>query len=250
MALVQVGQEDRAERELFSLDGWNEPTMAQAMLALAYSYGRAKLGFEIGMRLLADGVGYHKSTLDPVLYPVPPWRPHDGFIVDRALIFAFIRQESFFDPRAASPTGARGVMQLMPGTAAEVDGRRAFRGQELELLYDPNLNIELGQRYLTRLLARPQAPNDLLRTAASYNAGPGNLRRWERRMNHGEDPLLFMESIPNKETRDFVAHVLSNLWVYRLRFGQPTPSLDALAADRWPTYAPLDAETARFTSPM
>ncbi len=84
VALVQVGQEDRAGLELFALDDWNEPITAQAMLALAYSYGRAKLGFEIGKRLLADGVGYSEETLDPVLYPVPPWRPDDGFIVDRA----------------------------------------------------------------------------------------------------------------------------------------------------------------------
>lgn len=248
VALVQVGLEDRAELELFALDDWNEPVTAQAMLALAHSYGLAKLGFEIGKRLLADGVGYSEETLDPVLYPVPPWRPADGFVIDRALIFAFIRQESFFNPRARSPTGARGVMQLMPRTAASLAGRRALKGADLEVLYDPNVNIALGQRYLGQLLGRQSPPNDLLRTAASYNAGPGNLRRWERRMDHDDDPLMFIESIPNKETRDFVASVLSNLWVYRLRFGQPTPSLDALAGGLWPTYVSLDAGTARFMS--
>ena len=165
VALVQVGQEDRAGLELFALDDWNEPITAQAMLALAYSYGRAKLGFEIGKRLLADGVGYSEETLDPVLYPVPPWRPDDGFIVDRALIFALIRRESFFDPRAKSPHGARGVMQLMPRTAAALDGRRRFRGSEGELLYDPNFNIALGQRYLQRLVERRGARNDLVRQA-------------------------------------------------------------------------------------
>ena len=248
VALVQVGEEDRAGRELFALDDWNEPITAQAMLALAYSYGRAKLGFEIGKRLLADGVGYSEETLDPVLYPVPPWRPDDGFIVDRALIFALIRQESFFDPRAESPHGARGVMQLMPRTAAALDGRRRFRGSEGELLYDPNFNIALGQRYLQRLLERRSARNDLLRMVAAYNAGPGNLVKWERRMDFGDDPLMFMESIPNKETRDYVTRVMSNLWVYRQRFGQPTPSLDDMAEGRWPSYMSIDAETARFTS--
>ena len=139
-------------------------------------------------------------------------------------------------------------MQLMPRTAAALDGRRRFRGSEGELLYDPNFNIALGQRYLQRLLERRGARNDLLRMVAAYNAGPGNLVKWERRMAFGDDALMFMESIPNKETRDYVTRVMSNLWVYRQRFGQPTPSLDDMAEGRWPSYISIDAETARFTS--
>jgi hypothetical protein len=52
--------------------------------------------------------------------------------------------------------------------------------------------------------------------------------------------LLFIESIPLRETRDYVERVLTNLWIYRYRFGQPSPSLDAIAAGDWPSYTPLD----------
>ena len=59
-------------------------------------------------------------------------------------------------------------------------------------------------------------------------------------MGHEDDPLLFIESLPSGETRMFIERVLTNLWIYRARLGQATPSLDALAAGDWPTYMPLD----------
>ena len=73
---------------------------------------------------------------------------------------------------------------------------------------------------------------------AAYNGGPGNLKKWQMRPQKGAytDPLIFIESIPARETRIFIERVLSNLWLYRERLGEPSPSLDALAAGKKPLY--------------
>jgi soluble lytic murein transglycosylase-like protein len=80
---------------------------------------------------------------------------------------------------------------------------------------------------------------DLFHLAAAYNGGPGNLRRWKRDVEI-EDPLLFIESIPNRESRDFVEKVLTNFWVYRARLGQPAPSREKVAAGELPLYEAID----------
>ena len=76
--------------------------------------------------------------------------------------------------------------------------------------------------------------------AAAWNGGPGNLNKWLSNTDHMDDPLFFIESIPSLETRIFIEKVLANLWIYRDRLGQPTPSLDAIAAGQWPIYKSLD----------
>ena len=114
------------------------------------------------------------------LYPIPDWRPAGGFKLDRAVIYAFMRQESRFNTRAKSRSGARGLMQLMPATASFI-GRKRYRGGRRELLYEPGLNIALGQKYIRHLFDQDQIQGDLALAAAGYNGGPGNLAKWLRR---------------------------------------------------------------------
>jgi soluble lytic murein transglycosylase-like protein len=76
---------------------------------------------------------------------------------------------------------------------------------------------------------------------AAYNGGPGNLAAWLDGTAHNGDPLLFIESMPSRETRHFVERILTNLWIYRERLGQAAPSRAALAAGDWPDYVGLDA---------
>ena len=76
--------------------------------------------------------------------------------------------------------------------------------------------------------------------AAAYNGGPGNLAKWQNHVGADIDPLLFIESLPSRETRLFIERVLANFWIYRQRLGQETPSLDQVAAGTWPRYHPLD----------
>ena len=82
---------------------------------------------------------------------------------------------------------------------------------------------------------------DLFKLATAYNGGPGNLAKWQADMDHRDDPLLFIESLPSRETRFFAERILANLWIYRARLGQKAPSLAALAGGTWPTYLSLDS---------
>ena len=71
---------------------------------------------------------------------------------------------------------------------------------------------------------------------------PGNLRKWQKRADYRDDPLLFIESLPARETRIFVERVLTNVWLYRYRLGQTTPSLVSILEGNWPQYTALDSE--------
>jgi peptidoglycan lytic transglycosylase len=148
-----------------------------------------------------------------------------------------MRQESAFNPKARSNVGAMGLMQLMPGTARLVSNRYAPETAGGNP-YEPSNNVALGQAYIVSLLG--EVDNNLVRTAAGYNGGPGNVIRWDNSLNASQDPLLYIASIPLHETRDFVQRVLANYWVYQIRLGQPTPSLDQIAAHEWPRYTAQD----------
>ncbi|HEX6843439.1 MAG TPA: lytic transglycosylase domain-containing protein, partial [Stellaceae bacterium] len=195
---------------------------------------------------LAGLMGEGGQRLHHALYPVPRWTPVGGFRVDRALVFAVMRQESQFLTDARSYAGALGVMQLMPATAhamARRAGLHLYGGDRRHMrsaLADPEVNMALAQEYITELMKNARIKKNLLLLAAAYNCGPGALQRWQSDPQLRKDPLLFLESIPSHETRIFTQHVLANYWIYRLRLGQPVADLDALAAGEWPTYTALD----------
>ncbi|MHA1108550.1 MAG: lytic transglycosylase domain-containing protein [Alphaproteobacteria bacterium] len=236
LALLQVGRENRAERELRAMSRSVEPDMAVALLAIADRAGMPSVAMRTAGTLAAAGNHDHSYGF----YPVPRWKPSGGFRVDRAVIYAFMRQESAFKVRAKSHAGARGLMQLMPATASYIAQRR-FRGRARNKLFEPGLNIALGQKYLNYLIKHNNVGGDMFLLAAAYNGGPGNLGKWQRRVSKvSTDPLMFIESIPARETREFIERVLSNLWIYRERLGQAAPSLDAIAAGRRPLYKALD----------
>jgi len=235
MALIQVGQRSRAESELQRFAHVLPPRIVQILVAMADQAGLADLAYRLGATLQRK----HGLKLDAAMYPLPGYQPDGGFTVDRAMVYAFIRQESRFRPNAKSRAGARGLMQLMPATAGFVAKRR-FSGAERNLLLDPGLNLKLGQQYIHMLMQDPNAGANLFYSVAAYNAGPGNLQKWRRKVDYEGDPLLFIESLPSRETRNYVEHILTDLWIYRDRFGQPTPTKDALLGGSWPTYVALD----------
>jgi soluble lytic murein transglycosylase-like protein len=103
-------------------------------------------------------------------------------------------------------------------------------------LYEADVNVMLGQRYIDILMKDNAVGGDLFRMVVAWNAGPGNLAKWMKSVKHLDDPLLFIESVPASETRNFVERVLTNYWVYRQRFNQPTNSLDSVASGKWPIY--------------
>lgn len=235
MALVQVGETTRAEAELRRFAHVLPPRVAQVLVAMADRAGLADLAYRLGANLERS----QGMRLDAALYPVPGFEPDGGFTVDRAMLYAFIRRESRFRPNAKSPAGARGLMQVMPATAGFVAGR-PFRGNQRDELLDPALNLQIGQKYIKMLMEDPKAGENLFYTVAAYNGGPGNLQKWRAKVDYADDPLLFIESLPSRETRNYVENVLADMWIYRQRFGQPTPTLDSLLAGFWPVYTALD----------
>jgi soluble lytic murein transglycosylase len=236
-ALLQVGQPDRAEAELRLL--WPEmkdsPPLRRSMLLIAASVGLT----ELAAQLAAVTDAQDGQPRDALRFAVPRLRPAGGFRIDPALVYALTRLESNFDAAAVSPAGARGLMQIMPVTARYVMGGAALNGPEL---HDPSLNLDVGQRYIAYLGRQDGIEGDLIRLLASYNAGPGSFLRWSGAVHDEDDPLLFIEAIPNDETRAFVQHVLTYTWIYAARLRLPAPSLDEIAAGEFPRFTPLAAQ--------
>ncbi len=237
LALIQLGEETRAETELRTLRAGASPRLLRTVIALADAADMPGTALRAGRVLLrAQG-----EQVDAALYPLPHWVPENGFQIDRALVYALARQESGFNVNARSRSGARGLLQLMPATATFIaDSGQKFRGRARNQLYDPRLNLALGQKYVDHLLSGEITSGNLVLMIAAYNGGPGNMAKWQRDVRHSSDPLIFIESIPVTETRLFVTRVFENLWIYRSRLGQDAPSLDALASGHWPAYVGLD----------
>ena len=136
--------------------------------------------------------------------------------IERALTLAITRQESEFDPAARSPSGAVGMMQLLPGTAKEVARKNDMPFSPAKLL-QPDYNMNLGSLYLARLIG--SYDGSYIMAIAAYNAGPGNVHNWVQTFgtpsNNIDNAINWIEKIPFKETRNYVQRVLENLQVFR-----------------------------------
>lgn len=239
MALVQAGEIRRADEELLQYLGDAGSDQTRKIINVAAYLGLPQTSVRGSYRL---STGFRQQPPESALYPQPEWQPSEGMTVDAALIWAFVRQESLFNPRATSSAGARGLMQLMPRTANYIAGEKRFNGSSRDFLYEPPMNLALGQRYLRYLMRKGHVGQDLFRLLTAYNAGVGNLKRWGKSGRLSSDPLMFIETLPLLETRLFVERVMANFWAYRQRMGQPTPSLDQLVNGRWPQYVAIDAK--------
>ena len=137
------------------------------------------------------------------------------FQLDPAFVYAIMRQESRFNLRARSSAGARGLMQVMPATAKSVARRHDYSRYRSSRLFLLDTNVIIGTRYIADL--RDSIGQDPILIAASYNAGPSNVKRWLR-SSRSLDKLLFVETIPFTETRLYVKHVMANMAHYDLMF--------------------------------
>jgi len=241
LKLLQVGRREAAERELLRVDPKDDRRVEEALIALADRAGLPELALSLGNAVSRTDGG----PFDAALYPIPHWRPRDGFSLDRALVYAVMRQESRFDARLVSGAGASGLMQILPATARHVGERNVdIAGDDKSTLFNPATNLEMGQRYLGELISSPEIAGDLILALASYNAGPSNAQRWRKDMARVNDPVLFIESLPFAETRNYVERVLANYWLYRARLGQDMGTLDTIANGGWPEYRGARTQTA------
>lgn len=230
VALVRIGQLGRADRELKHLWGMTDHENYDALVRLA-----SALGLPSTQKWLSQRPPLGQSAPMALRFPAPDWVPHGGWRVDKALVFALALQESNFQTDAVSRAGARGLLQLMPGTVQQLRKQGMLVGASGSL-NDPVFNLEAGQTYLEHLRNSPSNRGLLPKILASYNAGPGAVSRWRSFDKYQGDPLLFIESIPYAETRHYVERVLQNYWLYQFRFNMQTASLDALANGRWPEF--------------
>jgi soluble lytic murein transglycosylase-like protein len=229
VALWQVGRKAEMAEDLARAFGEIDTSQDEAYAALARQLGVPSL------ELRAAETAAERNVLLTSLYPIPPYEPKGGYAVDRAVVLAFARQESRFQSAALSRVGARGVMQIMPTTAAVITGDRSLARRNRARLDDPVYSMTLGQDYLRDLLDRQSG--NLFTLAAGYNAGPGNISRWMSSHEGMNDCLVFIESLPAAETRNYIKRVMVNLWMYRKRLGEPIDGLDDVAQGRWPLYA-------------
>lgn len=222
LALLQVGNWTEAARELRYLHGDTPENFTTDMIGFAARYNMPGLAFRLADIYRQDtGVEYNSA-----LYPILDTAVE--FSVDEALIWSIIRKESGFYPLARSRAKAAGLMQIMPATAAFIASDRQFRSSKRHLLHNPDVNLSLGQDYIAHLLDEAHIKGDLVRLLAAYNGGPGNLKKWLRSTNHQDDPLLLIESIPARETRNYIKGVISFLFMYRNRFNEEMPMLRGL----------------------
>lgn len=252
-ALVEIGQLGLADRELRHLAATAPGDAYPAILRLAARLDLPATQYSLAVR---SPVGLEAPL--SARYPAPDWVPFRGWRLPRALIFAHALQESAFITTAGSPVGARGLMQLMPDTRDLVHRRIARENPDAAAVVgditDPAYNFELGQTYLEMLGNMGLTGGLLPKVIAAYNAGPGAVLKWNSTLDDQGDPLLFIESIPYRETRHYVRVVLRNLWMYELREMQhgagPPASLEAVAQGLWPRLPGLAGPAAVKREPL
>jgi soluble lytic murein transglycosylase len=159
--------------------------------------------------------------------------------IDKAWVYAILRQESAFMQDAKSSVGARGLMQLMPKTAKSVAGELQLALTDPDQLYQPEMNLKLGTGYLNKIFRRLQE-NPVLATAA-YNAGPWRVESWLPKQTQAVD--IWIETVPYRETREYLKRVLAYTVIYNYRLGEDPSGPQA----NWmqPIEAQTDEETAK-----
>jgi soluble lytic murein transglycosylase-like protein len=182
-----------------------------------------------------------KPRFDISQFAMPEMSPKGGFTVERALVYALVKQESRFDAEAKSPGGAYGLMQLMPATAARVTGDAKLT-KDPSILKDASMNLRVGQDYVARLLETVNG--DILHAVAAYNAGPSAITKTLQRLGGEADSLMAIESMPGASTREFVQRVMAGYWIYRNLFGQDSKTLDAAASGSKTILAKADRTAA------
>jgi soluble lytic murein transglycosylase len=178
---------------------------------LAREIGRRDLAVILGEEAASRGYRSFNAIAFPTL-EAPPG-------TNWTMVHAIARQESQFAQNAISHAGARGLMQLMPGTAREQAGKLGVQYLSASLIDNPQYNIQLGDGYFGRMLDYYDGSYPL--AVAAYNAGPGNVNKWLRANGDPRtgalDWVVWIERIPLSETRNYVQRVLENAVVYETK---------------------------------
>ena len=222
-AIVRALQLYQLDRKSWAVREWNAALarFSDEQRHLAVEVAQDNGWFDRGVFALVN-IGGKRYPDEQRLYQLRFPLHHEASIrreatrnnLDPAWVAAEIRAESVFDPNARSAADARGLMQVLPGTGASVAAKLGLTWGGGDSLFDADTNITLGSAYLRQLMDRYGGkPYQVI---AGYNAGPAPLNRWvSQRQNF--DPDIWIETIGYKETREYVARVLSFSTVYDWR---------------------------------
>ena len=211
--LLKAGDLTLAKRFLLHLGESQDETGLAQMADMALAWDEPHLAL-----LVAKAAAERGLILPHAYYPTPDFVP-DGLKVSRALALSIARRESEFDPAARSGADARGLMQVLPGTAKLMAEKLGKPFDASKLFSDPAYNVAMGAAYLAEM-AEEFGPSIAL-IASGYNAGPGRPRRWiiefgdPRRAD--VDVVDWVETIPFAETRTYVMRVAEGVVIYRAK---------------------------------
>lgn len=214
--LEDLGMETEADLEY----GWLADATGRSVdsvLATAHAFrdrDMASRAIRLASRALSSGAERDRRVYQ-VLYPLA----YEGVLMneaerhrlDWALVAALIRQESSFEPSATSRAGARGLMQIMPSVGRRLASAEGYHVWDPALLYQPDVSLQLGMTHLAGLL---RGYDHVSHALAAYNAGSSRAKRWLEKAGT-DDPEVFVERIPFRETRDYVRIILRNRELYR-----------------------------------
>ena len=256
-ALYQEGLDDLGAALAYeAARSWRDEAQMAAMAEVVKRRGDAATQVQFGKIAMLRGYAF-----DAMAFPatgLPAFLPL-AHSADLASVYAVARQESEFLWRAASGAGAKGLMQILPSTAASTARRAGVTYDDARLIADPSFNTQLGAAFLGQVME--DEGGSLAMAFAAYNAGPGRVAQWIAAYGDprkGADPVDWVERIPFDETRDYVQRVSENLGVYRQRFADeqaPTAQLSPgwrktePSAQSGPQRRPPHGAAFRFWSP-
>jgi soluble lytic murein transglycosylase len=237
--LVKLGRAEDAQTELRALYSATPKAERGGVVTLVSELDMPNLQMR-----LAKTPGLSEAEQLFANYPMPYYMVDLHNVMDSALLMAVARNESGFRDVARSEAGATGLMQLLPSTAKMVERRISREHLEVasaggleslgERLNDPAMNARYGAQYLAMLGQMPAIRNNLIHLLTGYNAGPGTVISWKAATRSMNDPLLYIESIPYAETRNYVMQVAAQYWVYQLMMEETPTTLKTLAKGQWP----------------
>ncbi len=224
--LLSLGLMDLARQEFTNLRQRRaQPANLWALASLLHAAEAYPLSHDIARRHIPDWMGEYPTAATrarwEVAYPTPF---RDEVIryarqrqIDPALIYAIMREESGFSPRVESWANARGLLQLIEGTARQMAEREGMSNFSFDQLFDPAVNLRLGSAFMENLGERLGGHPAL--TMAGYNAGVSVVSGWVEEF--GDEPLdLFVEDIPFGQTRNYTKRVMMSFWIYSYLYGE------------------------------
>ncbi len=212
-------------------DQLDSPGELAILAAQAEGNGNHQVSLQIGKTAFSRGIDAAALAYPLGVIPASANIAGSG----KALAYAIARQESAFNPAAVSPANARGLLQLLPGTAKGVAGRHGLPYTQARLTSDAGYNATLGAHYLGEQIE--SFGGSYILTFIAYNAGPKKVPEWiarygDPRGKQIDDVVDWIERIPFPETRNYVQRVMENYQVYKTRLGQQADIVDDLRHGR------------------